>query len=70
MLRGIGVPWQRGKVLVVEHAGLLDHELAERGTLVRSHGIVPGVIGGIGLITDQIIRTLSAILFRWREANS
>jgi ABC-type nitrate/sulfonate/bicarbonate transport system permease component len=26
------------------------------------------VIGGIGLITDQIIRAISAVLFRWREA--
>jgi ABC-type nitrate/sulfonate/bicarbonate transport system permease component len=25
------------------------------------------VIGGIGLLTDQIIRTLSKIFFRWRE---
>ena len=25
------------------------------------------VIGGIGLLTDFIIRTLSAMLFRWRE---
>jgi ABC-type nitrate/sulfonate/bicarbonate transport system, permease component len=27
------------------------------------------VIGGIGLITDQIIRMISAILFRWKEAD-
>src|SRR5919202_2602621 len=26
------------------------------------------VIGGIGLLTDFIIRTLSGVLFRWREA--
>jgi NitT/TauT family transport system permease protein len=27
------------------------------------------VIGGIGLLTDFLIRALSSILFRWREAN-
>src|SRR5919112_407425 len=27
------------------------------------------VIGGIGLLTDFLIRALSGILFRWREAN-
>ena len=27
------------------------------------------VIGGIGLLTDFLIRTLSSILFRWREAS-
>jgi NitT/TauT family transport system permease protein len=27
------------------------------------------VIGGIGLLTDFLIRTLSAMLFRWREAS-
>jgi NitT/TauT family transport system permease protein len=27
------------------------------------------VIGGIGLITDQVIRMISAILFRWKEAD-
>jgi NitT/TauT family transport system permease protein len=26
------------------------------------------VIGGIGIITDQVIRMISAILFRWKEA--
>jgi len=26
------------------------------------------VIGGIGLITDQVIRMISAFLFRWKEA--
>lgn len=28
------------------------------------------VIGGIGLITDQVIRTISAMLFRWREVEA
>jgi len=28
------------------------------------------VIGGIGLLTDFIIRTVSAVLFRWREKSS
>src|ERR1044071_6239185 len=27
------------------------------------------VIGGIGLLTDAIIRLISGVLFRWREAN-
>jgi ABC-type nitrate/sulfonate/bicarbonate transport system permease component len=25
------------------------------------------VIGGIGILTDQLIRTVSMFLFRWRE---
>ena len=27
------------------------------------------VIGGIGLLTDFLIRTISQILFRWREVS-
>ena len=27
------------------------------------------VIGGIGLLTDFLIRLLSSLLFRWREAS-
>ena len=53
-----------------------EHGLGYMVELARTHqkaswsfaGLL--VIGGIGLITDQIIRTVSAILFRWREANT
>ncbi len=52
-----------------------EHGLGYMVELARTHqkaswsfaGLI--VIGGIGLITDQIIRTMSAVLFRWREAN-
>lgn len=52
-----------------------EHGLGYMVELARTHqkaswsfaGLL--VIGGIGLLTDQIIRTISAILFRWREAN-
>ncbi len=50
-----------------------EHGLGYMVELARTHqkaswsfaGLL--VIGGIGLITDQIIRTVSRILFRWRE---
>jgi NitT/TauT family transport system permease protein len=53
-----------------------EHGLGYMVELARTHqkaswsfaGLI--VIGGIGLITDQIIRTLSAILFRWKEADA
>jgi ABC-type nitrate/sulfonate/bicarbonate transport system permease component len=28
------------------------------------------VIGGIGLLTDVLIRMISGLLFRWREKNA
>lgn len=51
-----------------------EHGLGYMVELARTHqkaswsfaGLL--VIGGIGLLTDFIIRTISAILFRWREA--
>ena len=51
-----------------------EHGLGYMVELARTHqkaswsfaGLI--VIGGIGLITDQVIRAISAILFRWREA--
>jgi NitT/TauT family transport system permease protein len=50
-----------------------EHGLGYMVELARTHqkaswsfaGLI--VIGGIGLLTDFIIRTLSAMLFRWRE---
>lgn len=53
-----------------------EHGLGYMVELARTHqkaswsfaGLL--VIGGIGLFTDFIIRTISAILFRWREAQS
>jgi NitT/TauT family transport system permease protein len=50
-----------------------EHGLGYMVELARTHqkaswsfaGLI--VIGGIGLLTDQIIRTLSKIFFRWRE---
>ncbi|HVS29982.1 MAG TPA: ABC transporter permease [Thermoanaerobaculia bacterium] len=50
-----------------------EHGLGYMVELARTHqkaswsfaGLL--VIGGIGLLTDQIIRTASKILFRWRE---
>ncbi len=53
-----------------------EHGLGYMVELARTHqkaswsfaGLL--VIGGIGLFTDFIIRTVSAILFRWREAQS
>jgi NitT/TauT family transport system permease protein len=50
-----------------------EHGLGYMVELARTHqkaswsfaGLI--VIGGIGLITDQIIRSISMILFRWRE---
>jgi len=52
-----------------------EHGLGYMVELARTHqkaswsfaGLI--VIGGIGILTDQIIRTISVILFRWREAN-
>jgi NitT/TauT family transport system permease protein len=52
-----------------------EHGLGYMVELARTHqkaswsfaGLI--VIGGIGLLTDQIIRTISRILFRWREAD-
>ena len=51
-----------------------EHGLGYMVELARTHqkaswsfaGLL--VIGGIGLITDFIIRTISKIMFRWREA--
>lgn len=51
-----------------------EHGLGYMVELARTHqkaswsfaGLL--VIGGIGIITDQIIRTISKVLFRWREA--
>ncbi len=53
-----------------------EHGLGYMVELARTHqkaswsfaGLL--VIGGIGLITDFMIRTISRILFRWREASS
>lgn len=50
-----------------------EHGLGYMVELARTHqkaswsfaGLL--VIGGIGLITDQLIRTISKLLFRWRE---
>ncbi|HET7711759.1 MAG TPA: ABC transporter permease [Thermoanaerobaculia bacterium] len=50
-----------------------EHGLGYMVELARTHqkaswsfaGLL--VIGGIGLLTDQVIRTISAMLFRWRE---
>ncbi|HXG59447.1 MAG TPA: ABC transporter permease [Thermoanaerobaculia bacterium] len=52
-----------------------EHGLGYMVELARTHqkaswsfaGLI--VIGGIGLITDQIIRTTSKVLFRWKEAD-
>jgi NitT/TauT family transport system permease protein len=52
-----------------------EHGLGYMVELARTHqkaswsfaGLL--VIGGIGLLTDFLIRMLSSILFRWREAN-
>jgi len=52
-----------------------EHGLGYMVELARTHqkaswsfaGLL--VIGGIGLLTDFLIRTLSGILFRWREAS-
>ena len=52
-----------------------EHGLGYMVELARTHqkaswsfaGLL--VIGGIGLLTDFLIRSLSSILFRWREAN-
>src|SRR5512147_1611862 len=51
-----------------------EHGLGYMVELARTHqkaswsfaGLL--VIGGIGLLTDQFIRTVSSVLFRWREA--
>jgi NitT/TauT family transport system permease protein len=51
-----------------------EHGLGYMVELARTHqkaswsfaGLI--VIGGIGLITDQVIRMISAFLFRWKEA--
>jgi NitT/TauT family transport system permease protein len=51
-----------------------EHGLGYMVELARTHqkaswsfaGLI--VIGGIGLLTDFLIRTLSGVLFRWREA--
>jgi NitT/TauT family transport system permease protein len=52
-----------------------EHGLGYMVELARTHqkaswsfaGLI--VIGGIGLITDQVIRMISAFLFRWKEAD-
>ena len=52
-----------------------EHGLGYMVELARTHqkaswsfaGLL--VIGGIGLLTDFLIRTLSSMLFRWREAS-
>jgi NitT/TauT family transport system permease protein len=52
-----------------------EHGLGYMVELARTHqkaswsfaGLL--VIGGIGLLTDQIIRSLSKLLFRWREVD-
>lgn len=52
-----------------------EHGLGYMVELARTHqkaswsfaGLL--VIGGIGLLTDLLIRTISAVLFRWREAS-
>ncbi len=52
-----------------------EHGLGYMVELARTHqkaswsfaGLL--VIGGIGLLTDFLIRTLSSVLFRWREAS-
>jgi NitT/TauT family transport system permease protein len=52
-----------------------EHGLGYMVELARTHqkaswsfaGLL--VIGGIGLLTDFAIRTISGLLFRWREAN-
>jgi NitT/TauT family transport system permease protein len=52
-----------------------EHGLGYMVELARTHqkaswsfaGLL--VIGGIGLLTDQIIRTASKLLFRWREVD-
>jgi NitT/TauT family transport system permease protein len=52
-----------------------EHGLGYMVELARTHqkaswsfaGLL--VIGGIGLLTDFAIRTISSLLFRWREAN-
>jgi NitT/TauT family transport system permease protein len=52
-----------------------EHGLGYMVELARTHqkaswsfaGLI--VIGGIGLLTDQFIRALSAMMFRWRETN-
>lgn len=51
-----------------------EHGLGYMVELARTHqkaswsfaGLL--VIGGIGLLTDQLIRTASKVMFRWREA--
>lgn len=53
-----------------------EHGLGYMVELARTHqkaswsfaGLL--VIGGIGLITDQVIRTISSIMFRWREKSA
>src|SRR5438128_372367 len=53
-----------------------EHGLGYMVALARTHqkaswsfaGLI--VIGGIGLITDQFIRVVSSILFRWKEADA
>jgi ABC-type nitrate/sulfonate/bicarbonate transport system permease component len=50
-----------------------EHGLGYMVELARTHqkaswsfaGLI--VIGGIGILTDQFIRTVSMFLFRWRE---
>jgi len=50
-----------------------EHGLGYMVELARTHqkaswsfaGLI--VIGGIGILTDQLIRTVSMFLFRWRE---
>jgi ABC-type nitrate/sulfonate/bicarbonate transport system permease component len=50
-----------------------EHGLGYMVELARTHQKAPWsfacllVIGGIGLLTDYVIRTISSLLFRWRE---
>ncbi|RPJ84740.1 MAG: ABC transporter permease [Acidobacteria bacterium] len=59
--------------VILAEAVNAEHGLGYMVELARTHqraswsfaGLL--VIGGIGLLTDAIIRTMSAIMFRWRE---
>jgi len=52
-----------------------EHGLGYMVELARTHqkaswsfaGLI--VIGGIGLITDQMIRMFSSVMFKWKEAD-
>src|SRR5438477_140551 len=53
-----------------------EHGLGYMVELARTHqkaswsfaGLI--VIGGIGLVTDQLIRAISNVLFRWKEVDA